>query len=117
MLTYDKYLEIGGNMEEEDFPIFLTQANLKLDFFTMGRWSDFDYDGDLKCELLVTKVINLLQEQSKFQNDVKGVKSYSNGIETISYEDAFSDKSINKQIKNMCVEYLQGTDLLYRGVN
>ena len=114
MLSYDKYIEIGGSVEEEDFPIFLTQANLKLDFMTMGKWKDYDYGGDLNCELLVTKIINLLHEQS--QSTRGGVRSYSNGIESITYDDAYSDKSINKQIKNMCVEHLQGTNLMYRGV-
>ena len=66
MLTYDKYLELGGNLEEDDFPLFLTHANMKLDFITANKWSEFDYEKSdiaLKCELLLTKVMNLLQEQ------------------------------------------------------
>ena len=117
MLSYDKFLELGGNLEEDDFPLFLTHANIKLDFITMNKWSEFDYESSdiaLKCELLLTKVINLLQEQDTHKR--VGIKSYSNGIESIQYDDTYTDKAINKQIKNLCVEYLQGTGLLYRGV-
>ena len=117
MLSYDKFIEYGGTLDEEDFPLFLTHANIKLDFITMNKWSDFDYENSdiqLKCELLLTKVINLLQEQDTHKR--VGIKSYSNGIESIQYDDTYTDKAINKQIKNLCVEYLQGTGLLYRGV-
>ena len=117
MLTYDKYLELGGNLPEDDFPLFLTHANIKLDFITANKWSEFDYEESdiaLKCELLLTKVMNLLQEQDTHKR--VGIKSYSNGIESIQYDDTYTDKAINKQIKNLCVEYLNGTGLLYRGV-
>ena len=116
MLSYEEYLNMGGDVEEEDFPLFLTHAKMKIDFVTMGRFSNYSPAKEelLKCQLLLFKVINLLTEQSEFK--MRGVTSYSNGIESISYYDPYTDDAVNKKIKNMCVEHLQGTGLLYRGV-
>ena len=116
MLNYSEYLEIGGNIKEEDFPLFLEHAINKIDFVTMGRFSKFTPDKETKrkIDLLLVRVISLIEEQADFK--MRGVSAYSNGIESITYSDSYTEKEVNKRVKELCTEYLQGTGLLYRGV-
>lgn len=109
MLTYNEYINMGGTLSESDFPILLQDAIDKVDFYTFGKFSKTDNENSKK---LLVKVIGVLEEQSNF---IKGVKSYGDGIETITYDDYYTEKETDKRILNLCKMYLQNTGLLYRG--
>ena len=109
MLTYNEYINMGGTLSESDFPILLQNAIDKIDFYTFGKFSKTDTENSKK---LLVKVIGVLEEQSNF---LKGVKSYGDGIETITYDDYYTEKETDKRILTLCKVYLQNTGLLYRG--
>lgn len=115
-MKYERYIELGGSVSEEDFPIFLVEATTRLDYILSGRFSNWNPEDEItqsRRDILLVKTISLIKESVK---NLRDVTSYSNGIESFTYGDTLTEKSVNNKILVLCKEYLYGTDLLYRGV-
>ena len=115
-LSYEKYKELGGTLNDTTFLQHEIEVEAKLDYLTNGRIR--------KLDTVPVAVINLcfkLNISFWEQTEIDGVKnttSYSNGIESFSYSTTDSqgkniaDANIIKVVNEYLWEY---PELLYRG--
>ena len=115
-LSYEKYKELGGTLNDTTFLQHEIEVEAKLDYLTNGRIR--------KLDTVPVAVINLcfklnisFWEQTEIDG-VKNITSYSNGIESFSYSTTDSqgkniaDANIIKVVNEYLWEY---PELLYRG--
>ena len=115
-LSYEKYKELGGTLNDTTFLQHEIEVEAKLDYLTNGRIR--------KLATVPEAVINLcfklnisFWEQTEIDG-VKNITSYSNGIESFSYSTTDSqgkniaDANIIKVVNEYLWEY---PELLYRG--
>lgn len=119
-MTFDEYREMGGTVADETtFNSLQAQVEAKMNYLTFGRL-EYLYEHDSLPEEVSRLEVELITE---FQMDstatVKtGVKSYSNGIETITYSenDSNIEQLRNKRINSTMQTYLwKYPELFYRG--
>lgn len=122
-ITFNEYKNLGGKVDESAFNILIIEAEAKLNFITNGKLDKFinweiseELPTDIK--MLVVKTIDLIEDsKSLVEVTNKGISSYSNGIESISYDTSRKPSdSISTGIYNLCKEYLWNyPNILYRG--
>lgn len=115
-LSYEKYKELGGTLNETTFLQHEIDIETKLDYLTNGRIK--------KLNAVPEAVINLcfklnisFWEQAEIDG-VKNITSYSNGIESFSYSitDSQGKNIADANIIKVVNEYLwEYPELLYRG--
>ena len=115
-LSYEKYKELGGTLNDTTFLQHEIEVEAKLDYLTNGRIK--------KLDLIPEAVINLcfklnisFWEQTEIDG-VKNITSYSNGIESFSYSatDSQGKNIVDANIIKVVNEYLwEYPELLYRG--
>lgn len=122
-LTYEKYQELGGALEETPFNILELEARKNIDKYTFGRLKDLEQQiNEVKiCEF---KLIGLLNTYSSYENQNKSISSentdgysisYAQSTENVSKAKINEIKSIIKSDLSEC--YLEnGTPYLYVGV-
>lgn len=116
-LGYTEYVALGGKLPESAFSGYITDAEAKLDYLTFNRLSKYDYVPEMVKKALV-KFISILKDNSRLEYNI-GISSYSNGIESISYDTSNGEAniSIDKKLYAILLEYLIGyPDLLDRGI-
>lgn len=115
-LSYEKYKELGGTLNDTTFLQHEIEIEAKLDYLTNGRIK--------KLDIIPEAVINLcfklnisFWEQTEIDG-VKNITSYSNGIESFSYSatDSQGKNIVDANIIKVVNEYLwEYPELLYRG--
>lgn len=100
-ITYCDYKELGGTVSESAFPLLEIKARYKLDSFTQNRLVNVDIDDQTeRVKLTMTEFIETIYSDV---SPVNNVTSYSNGIESYSYDTTSTTDSYLLQI---ATEYL-----------
>lgn len=109
-LTYEDYQKFGGRVDDALFPLLLLDAEVIVNKLTFNRITELKPTYKRMMVEIIDKVV-------KPREDFKsGVTSYSNGIETISYNsEDFTEQAVGRKVKQICSMYLED-GLLYRGV-
>ena len=115
-LSYEKYKELGGTLNDTTFLQHEIEIEAKLDYLTNGRIRKLDTVPEAVINLCFKLNISFW-EQTEIDG-VKNITSYSNGIESFSYSTTDSqgkniaDANIIKVVNEYLWEY---PELLYRG--
>ena len=115
-LSYEKYKELGGTLNDTTFLQHEIEVEAKLDYLTNGRIRKLDTVPEAVINLCFKLNISFW-EQAEIDG-VKNITSYSNGIESFSYSTTDSqgkniaDANIIKVVNEYLWEY---PELLYRG--
>lgn len=98
-LTYDKYLEFGGSIVEEDYTFFELLARKKLNYWTSGRIIDVTED----IELCMFLIIEQIYENETGEADVSSVSN--DGI-SMSFVEAKTSEQKLQELYQKIVEIL-----------
>ena len=115
-LSYEKYKELGGTLNDTTFLQHEIEVEAKLDYLTNGKIKKLDTIPEAVINLCFKLNISFW-EQTEIDG-VKNITSYSNGIESFSYSTTDSqgkniaDANIIKVVNEYLWEY---PELLYRG--
>ena len=105
-LTFEDYQKFGGKVDNNTFPLLWQDCENHLRTITFGRLKELDDD----AKRLAVKVIDsILEPSAKYDPNVK---SYSNGITSISYDTSYS--ILQSSIMDLAKTYLPN-EMLYRG--
>lgn len=114
-LNYIDYHKLGGTVDESAFPIYSIQAENYVNHITNNKISRLNEIPD-SVKLLETQIISLLFQADKSLNSNNGLgslKSYSNGIESFSYDNSqFSEENLNLKFMNLAKVLLSGEPCL-----
>lgn len=114
-LSYLEYHKLGGTVDESAFPIYAIQAENYVENITNNKISRLNEIPD-SVKLLETRIISLLFQADKSLNSNNGLgslKSYSNGIESFSYDNSqFSEENLNLKFMNLAKVLLSGEPCL-----
>lgn len=121
-ISFDEYKELGGTVADETtFNSLQAQVESKMNYLTFGRLDDMYEHDCLPDEVAMLEVELIATFQVDSVSTVKtGVKSYSNGIESIVYGQSTNDDNIevlrNKRTLSTMETYLwKYPELFYRG--
>ena len=96
-ISYSEYRKYGGTVEESVFPAYIIQGDSYIDYLTNGKLSKLAEVPEA-VKVLETKIINMtyLSDTSVSAGTGHGViSSYSNGIESFSYDNSqFTEESL-----------------------
>ena len=115
-LSYEKYKELGGTLNDTTFLQHEIEVEAKLDYLTNGRIRKLDTVPEAVINLCFKLNISFWEQTET--DGVKNITSYSNGIESFSYSTTDSqgkniaDANIIKVVNEYLWEY---PELLYRG--
>lgn len=114
-LSYIEYYKLGGTIDESAFPIYAIQAENYVNYITNNKISRLE-EIPTCVKLLETRIISLLFQADKSLNSNNGLgslKSYSNGIESFSYENSqFSEENLKVKFMNLAKLLLSGEPCL-----
>lgn len=89
-LSYDRYTEMGGEVDEAAFVILERKAAAKLDYFTQERLHAVEdlasYQYVERVEEAMFQLINALNTDVYLGD---GLSSYSNGVESFSFSEGY----------------------------
>lgn len=105
-LSYEDYKKFGGKVDSNAFPLLWLDCENYLDKITFGRLKELD-DNAKRCAVRI--IDSVLIPSSNLD---LSVASYSNGIESITYNT--SVEVIQASVIDICRQYLDN-ELLYRG--
>ena len=115
-LSYEKYKELGGTLNDTTFLQHEIEVEAKLDYLTNGRIRKLDIIPEAVVNLCFRLNTNFWEQMNIDQ--AQSLTSYSNGIESFGYSATNNEgKSvIDTQIIQLVNEYLwEYPELLYRG--
>ena len=115
-LSYEKYKELGGTLNDTTFLQHEIEVEAKLDYLTNGRIKKLDTIPEAVINLCFKLNISFW-EQTEIDG-AKNITSYSNGIESFSYSttDSQGKNIVDANIIKVVNEYLwEYPELLYRG--
>ena len=115
-LSYEKYKELGGTLNDTTFLQHEIEVEAKLDYLTNGRIRKLDTVPEAVINLCFKLNISFW-EQTEIDG-AKNITSYSNGIESFSYSttDSQGKNIVDANIIKVVNEYLwEYPELLYRG--
>lgn len=136
-LTYDKYIEYGGTLTEDNFMDLSYEAQAIVDWYTFNRLqNETEETIDERVQKLMYRLIKLLNDKliasaipdasgQAAGGIVAGIASQSNDGVSISYNVMSAADAIERsdaEIKNLVNMYLQGVTnnlgrrVLYRGL-
>lgn len=98
-LTYEKYKEYGGVVEEKNYIFFELQARKKLDYWTMNRITDITEDIELSMFLIIEQIYEL-------ETGEADVSSVSNDGISMSFVDAKTSEQKLQDLYQKIVEIL-----------
>lgn len=113
-LTYDEYIELGGTLSEDNFPSLERKARNWLDSMTFGRISELPEVPAVVKEVM-TEFITRISDYSNQSKDGETIASYSNGVETISYNRS-TESDLRQNLQLIAMGWLPDY-LVYRGIN
>lgn len=88
-LTYDEFINLGGKCPEDAFPKLQYDIESKMDYITFGRLSkmiDKYEEVPKEVQFLEVQLVNIQYQEEESCRKREGLTSYSNGIESFSYE-------------------------------
>lgn len=103
-LEYEKYLELGGTVSRDAFPILERKAQRLLDYITFNRIPKLKEIPEEVYEVL-TEFIDNYHDFDKQKVDGEVIEKYSNGVETIAYRRTSSNQ-FKKELTNMAYTIL-----------
>ena len=80
-LSYDDYVNFGGNLDESKFLMYEKKAETKLDYYTQNRIKSLDVIIDEVKTCVFEFICYLLDNSTNDSN----LTSYSNGVESFSF--------------------------------
>ncbi|HIT73789.1 MAG TPA: hypothetical protein IAD10_09030 [Candidatus Fimicola cottocaccae] len=98
-LTYEKYKEFGGVVEEKNYAFFECLARKKLDYWTLGRIVEITDDIEL-CMFLI------IEEIYQIETGEADVSSVSNDGISMSFVDAKTSDQKLQDLYQKIVEIL-----------
>ena len=116
-ITFEEYVSLGGKCTEDTFPLLQYDIEALMDFVTENRLSKLvDKLGYVpeEVKMLEVKLVNT----SSSKSSKEGVSSYSNGIESFSYDTSKSSiDSMKETVSKKMLQYLypKYPELFYRG--
>ena len=105
-LTFEDYQKFGGKVDNNAFPLLWQDCENHLRTITFGRLKELDDD----AKRLAVKIIDTILVPAS--NYDPNVKSYSNGITSITYDTSYS--ILQSSIMDLARTYLPN-EMLYRG--
>ena len=116
-ITFEEYVSLGGKCTEGTFPLLQYDNETLMDFVTENRLPKLvDKLGYVPEEVKMLEV--QLVNTSSSTSSKEGVSSYSNGIESFSYDTSKSSTDIMKEtVSKKMLQYLypKYPELFYRG--
>ena len=116
-ITFEEYVSLGGKCTEDTFPLLQYDIETLMDFVTENRLSklldDLGYVPE-EVKMLEVQLVNT----SSSTSSKEGVSSYSNGIESFSYDTSKSSLDIMEEtVSKKMFQYLytKYPELFYRG--
>lgn len=110
-LTYSEYKKYGGIVEETAFPAYVIQGDSYLDYITNNRIAKLTEIPEV-AKVLETKIINTIYSSDTiiFSKNGHGViSSYSNGIESFSYDNSqLTEEALKIKFTNLAKTLLAG---------
>lgn len=85
-LSFEEYVEMGGTMDEADYPTAERRARALLDDWTLGRVKRMDEVPE-EVELAMYEIIEHIDEAMSVGD---GLSSFSNGVNSLSYDASHS---------------------------
>ena len=116
-ITFEEYVSLGGKCTEDTFPLLQYDIETLMDFVTENRLSKLvDKLGYVpeEVKMLEVQLVNI----SSSTSSKEGVSSYSNGIESFSYDTSKSSLDIMEEtVSKKMFQYLytKYPELFYRG--
>ena len=116
-ITFEEYVSLGGKCTEDTFPLLQYDIETLMDYVTENRLSKLvDKLGYVpeEVKMLEVQLVNI----SSSTSPKEGVSSYSNGIESFSYDTSKSSLDIMEETvskKMFQYLYLKYPELFYRG--
>ena len=120
-LTFEEYKNLGGKCSEDVFPSLQFDTESKMDYITSDRLSRMIDEMESVPEavqMLEVKLIDIEDEHRTESNQKTGISSYSNGIESFSYDTSKdSEEFIAEKFSTLMKQYLYADypELFYRG--
>lgn len=116
-ITFEEYVSLGGKCTEDTFPLLQYDIETLMDFVTENRLHKLvDKLGYVPEEVKMLEV--QLVNTSSSKSSKEGVSSYSNGIESFSYDTSKSSiDSMKETVSKKMLQYLypKYPELFYRG--
>ena len=116
-ITFEEYVSLGGKCTEDTFPLLQYDIETLMDYVTENRLSklldDLGYVPE-EVKMLEVQLVNT----SSSTSSKEGVSSYSNGIESFSYDTSKSSLDIMEEtVSKKMFQYLytKYPELFYRG--
>ena len=116
-ITFEEYVSLGGKCTEDTFPLLQYDIETLMDYVTENRLSklvdDLGYVPE-EVKMLEVQLVN----KSSSKSLKEGVSSYSNGIESFSYDTSKSSLDIMEEtVSKKMFQYLytKYPELFYRG--
>ena len=113
-ITYNEYVELGGTVSEDAFPILERKAQRYLDTLTYNRIPELDTIPDVVKEVL-TEFITRLNNFSNQSTEGEIIKQYSNGVESMTFS-RLGESELRSNLRKLAIDWLP-TYLTYKGVN
>ena len=113
-ITYNEYVELGGTVSEDAFPILERKAQRYLDTLTYNRIPELDTIPDVVKEVL-TEFITRLSNFSNQSTEGEIIKQYSNGVESMTFS-RLGESELRSNLRKLAIDWLP-TYLTYKGVN
>ena len=116
-ITFEEYVSLGGKCNKDTFPLLQYDIETLMDYVTENRLSklldDLGYVPE-EVKMLEVQLVNI----SSSTSSKEGVSSYSNGIESFSYDTSKSSLDIMEEtVSKKMFQYLytKYPELFYRG--
>lgn len=123
LFIIDEYQELGGKCPADIFPLQQFDVEAKMDYITFGRLSKMikkleTVPEDIKMFEVI--IINNIYDitVNKGLSSHEGISSYSNGIESFSYDTSKTkDEILQEMCSTLMMQYLypKYPQLFYRG--
>ena len=120
-LTFEEYQSLGGKCPEDAFPNLQFDTESKMNYLTTNRLERMIEELEEVPEavkMLEVKLIDIEDEHRTESNQKTGISSYSNGIESFSYDTSKdSEEFIAEKFSTLMKQYLYADypELFYRG--
>ena len=122
-LSFDEYQELGGKCPADIFPLQQFDVEAKMDYITFGRLSKMIKKLETVPEDIKMLEVILINNSyditaNKGLSSQEGISSYSNGIESFSYDTSKTkDEILQEMCSTLMMQYLypKYPQLFYRG--
>jgi hypothetical protein len=103
-ITYDEYVELGGNLPEDVFPRLLRKAQRYLDYITFNRIKLLPSIPDEVKEVLAD-FVDKFNKKEEVSGSFSSASSYSNGVESVTFKENASTQ-FNNELNKFAIQIL-----------